>query len=87
MSPAQVTLKLQESQLPDSSQLSQYQIQCESEEDKFLLLYALLKLSLVRGKVILFVSTIDRCYRLKLFLEQFSIPACVLNSELPVQSR
>nr|XP_056716986.1 probable ATP-dependent RNA helicase DDX56 [Euleptes europaea] len=82
-----VTLKLQESQLPDSSQLSQYQIRCETEEDKFLLLYALLKLSLVRGKVILFVSTIDRCYRLKLFLEQFSIPACVLNSELPVQSR
>ncbi|XP_060106901.1 probable ATP-dependent RNA helicase DDX56 [Heteronotia binoei] len=82
-----VTLKLQESQLPDSSQLSQYQIRCETEEDKFLLLYALLKLSLVRGKVILFVSAIDRCYRLKLFLEQFSIPACVLNSELPVQSR
>ncbi|XP_054854593.1 probable ATP-dependent RNA helicase DDX56 [Eublepharis macularius] len=82
-----VTLKLQESQLPDASQLSQYQIRCETEDDKFLLLYALLKLSLVRGKVILFVSTIDRCYRIKLFLEQFSIPACVLNSELPVQSR
>ncbi|XP_062995521.1 probable ATP-dependent RNA helicase DDX56 [Elgaria multicarinata webbii] len=82
-----VTLRLQESQLPDSSQLSQFQIQCESEENKFLLLYALLKLSLVRGKVILFVGTIERCYRLKLFLEQFSIPACVLNSELPVQSR
>ena len=26
-------------------------------------------------------------YRLKLFLEQFSVPACVLNSELPVNSR
>lgn len=83
----QVTLKLQEAQLPDSSQLSQFQIRCETEEDKFLLLYALLKLSLVRGKVLLFVSSIGRCYRLKLFLEQFSIPACVLNSELPVQSR
>lgn len=82
-----MTLKLQESQLPDSSKLSQFQIRCETEDDKFLLLYALLKLSLVKGKVILFVSTIDRCYRLKLFLEQFSIPACVLNSELPVQSR
>ncbi|XP_044273324.1 probable ATP-dependent RNA helicase DDX56 isoform X2 [Varanus komodoensis] len=82
-----VTLKLQESQLPNSSQLSQFHIRCEMEEDKFLLLYALLKLSLVRGKVIFFVSTIERCYRLKLFLEQFSIPACVLNSELPVQSR
>ncbi|MBN3296955.1 DDX56 helicase, partial [Amia calva] len=63
-----VTLKLQGSQLPDSSQLKQYSV-------------------LFRGKTLLFVSAIDRCYRLKLFLEQFSIPACVLNSELPVHSR
>ncbi|XP_070621196.1 probable ATP-dependent RNA helicase DDX56 [Erythrolamprus reginae] len=82
-----VTLRLQESPLPDSSQLSQFQIQCEAEEEKFLLLYALLKLSLVRGKVLLFVNKIDRCYRLKLFLEQFGIATCVLNSELPAQSR
>ncbi|XP_053874294.1 probable ATP-dependent RNA helicase DDX56 [Malaclemys terrapin pileata] len=82
-----VTLKLQESQLPEAAQLCQYQIRCAGEEDKFLLLYALLKLGLVRGKAILFISTVERGYRLKLFLEQFSIPACVLNAELPVQSR
>ncbi|XP_029941161.1 putative ATP-dependent RNA helicase DDX56 isoform X1 [Salarias fasciatus] len=81
-----VVLKLQGSQLPDSSQLQQYSIRCE-EEDKFLLVYTLLKLGLVRGKTLLFVGAVDRCYRLKLFLEQFAIPACVLNSELPVQSR
>ncbi|KAM4039325.1 putative ATP-dependent RNA helicase DDX56 isoform 2-T2 [Anomaloglossus baeobatrachus] len=81
-----VTLKLEESQLPDSSQLTQYHIQCE-EEEKFLLLYTLLKLSLIRGKTIIFVNDVERSYRLKLFLEQFSIPSCVLNSELPVQSR
>ncbi|KAJ0057487.1 hypothetical protein NL108_009216, partial [Boleophthalmus pectinirostris] len=81
-----VILKLQGSQLPDSSQLQQYSIKCE-EEDKFLLIYTLLKLSLVQGKTLLFVGEVDRCYRVKLFLEQFGIPACVLNSELPVQSR
>ncbi|XP_015260363.1 PREDICTED: probable ATP-dependent RNA helicase DDX56 [Cyprinodon variegatus] len=81
-----VTLKLQGSQLPDSSQLQQYTIKCE-EEDKFLLIYTLLKLQLVQGKTLLFVGAVDRSYRLKLFLEQFAIPACVLNSELPVQSR
>ncbi|CAN9504472.1 unnamed protein product [Ophioblennius macclurei] len=81
-----VILKLQGSQLPDSSQLQQYSIRCV-EEDKFLLIYTLLKLGLVRGKTLLFVGAVDRCYRLKLFLEQFAIPACVLNSELPVQSR
>lgn len=81
-----VILKLQESRLPDSSQLTQYHINCE-EEEKFLLIYTLFKLSLVRGKTIVFVNSIGRCYRLKLFLEQFSIFSCVLNSELPVHSR
>ncbi|KAM9307309.1 putative ATP-dependent RNA helicase DDX56 [Pholidichthys leucotaenia] len=81
-----VVLKLQGSQLPDSSQLQQFVIKCE-EEDKFLLIYTLLKLRLIQGKTLLFVGDLDRCYRLKLFLEQFGIPACVLNSELPVQSR
>lgn len=79
-------LKLQGSQLPDSSQLQQYSVRCE-EEDKFLLIYTLLKLGLVQGKSLVFVRDVDRCYRLKLFLEQFSIPACVLNSELPIHSR
>lgn len=83
---SQVILKLQGSQLPGSSQLQQYSIKCE-EEDKFLLIYTLLRLRLVQGKTLVFVGAVDRCYRLKLFLEQFSIPACVLNSELPVQSR
>uniref|UniRef100_A0A673SVZ9 RNA helicase n=1 Tax=Suricata suricatta TaxID=37032 RepID=A0A673SVZ9_SURSU len=82
-----VTLKLQESQLPGPDQLKQFQVVCETEEDKFLLLYALLKLSLIRGKSLLFVNTLERGYRLRLFLEQFGIPACVLNGELPLQSR
>ncbi|KAM9801224.1 putative ATP-dependent RNA helicase DDX56 [Neosynchiropus ocellatus] len=81
-----VTLKLQGSQLPDDSQLQQFSLRCE-EEDKFLLLYTLLKLRLVRGKTLVFVSGVERGYRLKLFLEQFSIPACVLNAELPLRSR
>ena len=33
------------------------------------------------------MGDIDRCYRLKLFFEQFGIRSCVLNSELPVNSR
>ncbi|XP_064631463.1 probable ATP-dependent RNA helicase DDX56 isoform X2 [Lineus longissimus] len=81
-----VILKLEESQLPETSQLTQYHIKCE-EEDKFVLIYALFKLKLIRGKSILFVKNVDRCYRLKLFLEQFAIPSCILNSELPINSR
>jgi len=81
-----VTLKLQESILPSSMQLIQYQLQCE-EEDKFVLIYTLFKLKLISGKTILFVNSVDKCYRLKLFLDQFGIRACVLNSELPANCR
>lgn len=45
------------------------------------------KLKLIKGKCIIFVADIDRCYRLKLFLEQFGTRSCILNSELPVNSR
>ncbi|GMF76874.1 unnamed protein product [Aspergillus oryzae] len=44
-------------------------------------------LQLIKGKVIIFVDDVDRCYRVKLFLEQFGIKSCVLNSELPINSR
>ncbi|GFR07385.1 probable ATP-dependent RNA helicase DDX56 [Trichonephila clavata] len=81
-----VVLKLEEPELPESDQLTQYHIKCE-EEDKFVLIYALLKLRLIRGKSLIFVRKVDRCYLLKLFLEQFGIKSCVLNSELPSSSR
>ncbi|KAI5963062.1 DBP9 [Candida pseudojiufengensis] len=58
-----------------------------TEFDKFLLSYVIFKLNLIKGKTIVFVNNIDRGYRLKLFLEQFGIRCCILNSELPVNSR
>ncbi|KAF9266094.1 DEAD-domain-containing protein [Marasmius fiardii PR-910] len=78
-------LKLEEGE-DDAARLTQYAVRC-SESDKFLLTYVMLKLKLIQGKTILFVNSVDRCYRLKLFLEQFSIKSCVLNSELPLNSR
>ncbi|KZV91515.1 ATP-dependent RNA helicase dbp9 [Exidia glandulosa HHB12029] len=69
-----------------AANLSQYSVRC-SEVDKFLLAYVILKLKLVKGKCLIFVNDVDRSYRLKLFLEQFSIKSCVLNSELPLNSR
>ena len=43
------------------------------ETDKFLLLYFVLKMKLIAGKAIIFVNSIERCYRVKLFLEQFTL--------------
>ncbi|MCJ1310572.1 ATP-dependent DNA/RNA helicase [Agyrium rufum] len=70
----------------DKAGVSQYIVKC-GEDEKFLLAYVIFKLKLIKGKCIIFVADIDRSYRLKLFFEQFGIRSCVLNSELPVNSR
>lgn len=79
-------LDLSAEEAAEKPTLSQYIVRT-AEEDKFLLIYAIFKLQLIKGKVIVFVADVDRCYRVKLFLEQFGIRACVLNAELPVNSR
>jgi len=78
-------LEMEEERLDDDL-LLQYTIDCK-ENDKFLIIYALFSLKLLKGKTIAFVNNIDKCYRLKLFLERFSIRSAVLNSELPQNSR
>lgn len=70
----------------DQSKLVQYYVKT-NEFGKFLLCYVIFKLGLIKGKSIIFVNNIDRGYRLKLVLEQFGIKACILNSELPSNSR
>ena len=85
-SSAPTILDLSAEEAAEQPKLSQYVVRT-AEEDKFLLIYAIFKLQLIKGKVIVFVADVDRCYRVKLFLEQFGIRACVLNSELPVNSR
>ncbi|KAI0023223.1 ATP-dependent RNA helicase-like protein dbp9 [Xylariomycetidae sp. FL0641] len=66
--------------------VTQYVVKC-GEDEKFLLVYVMIKCQLVKGKCLIFVADVDRSYRLKLFFEQFGIRSCVLNSELPVNSR
>ena len=71
---------------PNASKLNQFYLPTV-KKDKELILYALLKLKLVTGKVLIFVANTDRAYAVKLMLERFSIPAGVLCSEMPYQSR
>ena len=79
-------LDMQDEERAEQSTVGQYVVKC-GEDDKFLLLVAVFKLKLVSGKCIIFVGDIDRCYRIKMLLEQFGVHSCVLNSELPVNSR
>ncbi|KAJ5773828.1 hypothetical protein N7457_008724 [Penicillium paradoxum] len=80
-----VILKLEEKEEKGAG-VSQFIVRC-AEDEKFLLTYVIFKLQLIKGKVIIFVADVDRCYRVKLFLEQFGLKSCVLNSELPINSR
>ncbi|KAJ8612514.1 hypothetical protein CTAYLR_003708 [Chrysophaeum taylorii] len=70
----------------DEAALAQYVVPV-SKDDKYLVVYVLLKLGLLEGRGILFVNDVDECYRLKLFLDLFSIRCLVLNAELPLASR
>ena len=50
-------------------------------------MYALFKLNRIPGRSLIFVNSVDRGFRLRLFLEQFGVSAGVLNCELPLASR
>lgn len=81
-----VILKLEEPPLPTTTQLTQYVIKLEVHE-KVVVIWVLFHLNMIRGKTIIFVNTVDRGYKLRIFLGQFGISSCVLNSEMPVASR
>ncbi|KAN0028415.1 hypothetical protein ACTFIV_010259 [Dictyostelium citrinum] len=78
-------LKLEEDKAIQTN-LSEYSIKC-AEVDKFLLVFSLLRLRLMQGKILFFVNDTNNCYKLKLFFERFHIKCAVLNSELPINSR
>jgi ATP-dependent RNA helicase DDX56/DBP9 len=66
--------------------LKQYYLPCTSS-DKFLCLYGLLKLGVITGRTLIFTSTVDEAYRLKIFFDKFAIPSAVFNSEMPLECR
>jgi ATP-dependent RNA helicase DDX56/DBP9 len=55
--------------------------------DRYLVTYAMLRLNVITGKVLIFANGINSAFRLKLFLDQFKVKSAVLNSELPANSR
>jgi ATP-dependent RNA helicase DDX56/DBP9 len=83
-----VIIKLRDDEEVEASKaLKQWYIRI-NKQDKDLVTFSLLKLSLIApGKALYFVNTVDRGYRLKLFFEQFGVKAAVLNAELPENSR
>ena len=62
-------------------------LEVSNPEDKFIIVYTLLKLELVAGKIVIFTNDKTTSYKLKLFLDDFSIKSTLLNYELPKATR
>lgn len=57
-----IVLKLEEPELPPITQLTHYHIPSE-EKEKAAILFTLFKLHLIKGKSLIFVNSVDKCYK------------------------
>ena len=81
-----VTVNISNEEHGTASRLAQYYIRTPVP-DKHLLLYTLLKLKVIPGKALIFVNDVESCFRLKLFLDAFSVQSAAMDSQLPHNSR
>ena len=58
-------------------------VPCDSITDKFILLFSFYKLGVFHGKTVVLCSDIVLAYKLKLFLNKFSIKCFVLAPDMP----
>jgi ATP-dependent RNA helicase DDX56/DBP9 len=75
-------------ELKEEAKITQFYLKL-TEFEKFLILMVIVKLRIspIYGKIIVFTNTKEKCYKIKLFLEQFGIKSATLNSDLPIESR
>jgi len=71
----------------DEELLQEFHLKVDNKEMKLLVLFTLIKLELLKGKMLVFTNGLNMCYELKLFLEEFSISSAVFNHKLPSNCR
>ena len=55
--------------------------------DKFLALYGMIKTEVVGGRILIFTSSVDNAYKIKIFFDKFAIKSGVFNCEMPIECR
>lgn len=55
---------------------------CKDDTDKFMITFALKKLNLIQGKVVIYVDDIIQAYRIKFFFNRFHMKAFVASPEM-----
>jgi hypothetical protein len=58
---------------------------CKNDNDKFLMMFILKKLSLIQGKLLVYCNDIMQAYKLKFFFNRFHMKAFVLAPEMAKQ--
>lgn len=56
---------------------------CETQLDKYLLLFVMVKLAVVQGKTVILVNDVVQAYRLKFFFNRFQLKCFVIAPEMP----
>ncbi|PFH37942.1 DEAD/DEAH box helicase domain-containing protein [Besnoitia besnoiti] len=82
-----VMVKIDDTLQQSSSQLSEFYLALPKPGDKWVVLYAFLKLDLVPRKCLIFTSGVSSAYALRIFLERFGIGCGVLSPTLSIESR
>lgn len=65
--------------------INHYYSVCRNSVDKYLLLFALKKLGMIEGKLLIYASSIIEAYRIKFFFSRFQMKAFVLAPDMAQQ--
>lgn len=66
-------------------QINHYYSICRNTVDKYLLLFALKKLGMVEGKLLIYANSVVEAYRIKFFFSRFQMKAFVLSPDMAKQ--
>jgi ATP-dependent RNA helicase DDX56/DBP9 len=66
--------------------LRQFYLKFDTADDKFSTIFAMFKLKLFKGKVLIFVNKVQQGYKLAVFLGKLAIKSAFYNPRLPITS-
>jgi ATP-dependent RNA helicase DDX56/DBP9 len=85
-SDAPVTVSKKKTHVQGNPSCKQY-FMSVTGRDKFLALYGIIKTEVISGRILIFTSSIDHAYKVKIFFDKFAIKSGVFNSEMPIECR
>lgn len=63
--------------------IEHFYVLTQTNLDKFVLLFTLIKLGILDGKTLIYTSDVVQAYRIKIFMQRFQLKAFVLSPDMP----